>query len=167
MSFLPYAVAIWVIGVGLYGIVTSRDLVHLVICLAVMQSSSYLVLLAVGYVDDAKAPVFADIPLGTRAVDPVVQALTLTDVVVGTTVTALLLALSVQAHKRWFWPTRPPARSCTGSAAGPRGTGSPWGSRSRSTRSAPGWRCSPPRSSWPPSSSAGATSWCSGRSSTR
>jgi multicomponent Na+:H+ antiporter subunit C len=30
-----------------------------------------------------------------------VQALTLTDVVVGTTVTALLLALSVQAHKRY------------------------------------------------------------------
>ena len=89
------------IGVGLYGIVTSRDLIHLVICLSVMQSASYLVLLAIGYVDDAEAPVFADIPLGTPAVDPVVQALTLTDVVVGTTVTALLLALSVQAHKRY------------------------------------------------------------------
>ena len=101
MSFLPYAVAIWVIGVGLYGIVTSRNLVHLVICLAVMQSASYLVLLAIGYVHDAQAPIFSDVPLGTRAVDPIVQALTLTDVVVGTTVTALLLALSVQAHKRY------------------------------------------------------------------
>ena len=37
----------------------------------------------------------------TPAVDPVVQALTLTDVVVGATVTALLLALAVQAHKRF------------------------------------------------------------------
>ena len=101
MSFLPYAVAVWVVGVGLYGIVTSRDLIHLVICLAVMQSASYLVLLSIGYVKDASAPVFADVPLSTRAVDPVVQALTLTDVVVGTTVTALLLALSVQAHKRY------------------------------------------------------------------
>jgi multicomponent Na+:H+ antiporter subunit C len=101
MSFLPYAVAAWVFGVGLYGIVTSRDLVHLVVCLAVMQSASYLVLLSIGYVDGASAPIFADIPVGTRAVDPVVQALTLTDVVVGTTVTALLLALAVQAHKRY------------------------------------------------------------------
>ena len=101
MSFLPYAVAVWVMAVGLYGIVTSRDLVHLVICLSVVQSASYLVLLSIGYVDGAGAPIFADVPLGTRAVDPVVQALTLTDVVVGTTVTALLLALTVQAHKRY------------------------------------------------------------------
>jgi multicomponent Na+:H+ antiporter subunit C len=101
MSFLPYVVAAWVFAVGLYGIVTSRDLVHLVVCLSVMQSASYLLLLSIGYVDGGSAPVFADVPLGTRAVDPVVQALTLTDVVVGTTVTALLLALAVQAHKRY------------------------------------------------------------------
>jgi multicomponent Na+:H+ antiporter subunit C len=101
MSFLPYAVVAYVAAVGLYGIVTSRNLVHLVICLSVMQSSSYLLLLSIGYKDDASAPIFADVPLGTPAVDPVVQALTLTDVVVGTTVTALLLALAVQAHKRY------------------------------------------------------------------
>lgn len=101
MSFLPYAVVAYVAAIGLYGVVTSRNLVHLVICLSVMQSSSYLLLLSIGFKDHASAPVFADVPLGTRAVDPVVQALTLTDVVVGATVTALLLALAVQAHKRY------------------------------------------------------------------
>ena len=33
MSVLPYVVAAWVVLVGLYGIVTSRNLLHLVICL--------------------------------------------------------------------------------------------------------------------------------------
>ena len=39
-------------------------------------------------------------PKGTRAVDPVVQALTLTDVVVSVAIVALLLALSIQVQKR-------------------------------------------------------------------
>jgi multicomponent Na+:H+ antiporter subunit C len=44
--------------------------------------------------------VFADVPVGTRVVDPVVQALSLTDIVVSATVTAVLLALTIQIYKR-------------------------------------------------------------------
>jgi len=101
MSFFPYIIAAWLFVVGLYGIITSRNLIHLVICLSVVQSSTYVLLLAVGYRAGAVPPVFVNIPLGTPAVDPVVQALTLTDVVVEATVTALLLALAVQAQKRF------------------------------------------------------------------
>ena len=101
MSFLPYAVAAYLFGIGLYGIVTSRNLIHLVVCLTVVQSSTYVLLLAVGYVGAGKAPIFADIPQGSTVVDPVVQALTLTDVVVEAAVVALLLALVMQAHKRF------------------------------------------------------------------
>lgn len=100
VSFLPYVVAGWLFLMGLYGIVTSRNLVHLVICLAVMQSSTYVLLLAIGYRVGGTAPVFADVPVGTPAVDPIVQALMLTDIVVEATVMALLLALAVQTHKR-------------------------------------------------------------------
>jgi multicomponent Na+:H+ antiporter subunit C len=101
LTVFPYIVSAWLVFVGLYGIVTSRNLLHLVVCLGVMQSSSYLLLLSIGYVKGASAPIFADVPTSTPAVDPVVQALTLTDVVVGVTVSALLLALAVQAHKRY------------------------------------------------------------------
>jgi multicomponent Na+:H+ antiporter subunit C len=100
VTWLPYLVAAWLLVIGLYGIVTSRNLVHLVLCLSVVQSSTYLLLLAIGFRSHAVAPVFADIPVHTLAVDPVVQALCLTDVVVGATVSALLLALVVQAYKR-------------------------------------------------------------------
>jgi multicomponent Na+:H+ antiporter subunit C len=101
VSFLPYAVAAWLFLVGLYGVVTSRHLVHFIICLSVVQSSTYVLLLAIGYCAEAKAPIFADIPTKTPVVDPVVPALTLTDVVVQATVTALLLALTLQTQKRF------------------------------------------------------------------
>jgi len=99
VSYLPYALAGWLFLVGLYGVVTSRHLVHLVVCLTVMQSATYVLFLAVGYRKGASAPIFKDYPLGAPAVDPVVQALTLTDIVVSVTVTALLLALAIEIWK--------------------------------------------------------------------
>ncbi len=99
MTFLPYAIAAWLLIVGLYGVVTSKNYVHLAICLAVLQSSTYVLLLSIGYKVGAGPPVFDTVPPGTAAVDPVVQALMLTDIVVEATVVALLLALAVQAHK--------------------------------------------------------------------
>jgi multicomponent Na+:H+ antiporter subunit C len=101
MSFLPFAIAAWLFLAGLYGIVSSRNLIRAILSLSVVQSATYLVLLGVGYSKGGQAPIFADIPATSKAVDPVVQVLVLTDIVIEATVTALLLALAVQAHKRF------------------------------------------------------------------
>ena len=101
MQVFPFLVVAWIVIVGLYGIVTSRDLIHTIICLIVVQSSTYVLLLGVGYITGAVAPYFFDIPPHTPAVDPVVQALALTDIVVEAAVTALLLSFAIQAHKRF------------------------------------------------------------------
>ena len=100
MNFLAYDIAVWIFFVGLYGIVTSRHWVHLIMSLAVLQSSSYVLLLALGYRSGAGAPIFAKTSAASPSVDPVVQALMLTDVVVEVTVIAVLLALAVQSHER-------------------------------------------------------------------
>jgi multicomponent Na+:H+ antiporter subunit C len=99
MNVLPYLVCAWLFLIGLYGVSTSRNFIHLIMSLLVMQSSTYVFLLAVGYIKGAKAPIYADVDSGTRAVDPVTHALVLTDIVVGTTVTGLLLAIAVQVWK--------------------------------------------------------------------
>ncbi|HEX3055249.1 MAG TPA: NADH-quinone oxidoreductase subunit K [Gaiellaceae bacterium] len=100
MSYLPYAVSAWVCAVGLYGIVTSRNLIHLAVCLTVTQSSTYVLLLSVGYVQGGGPPIFKGVELGTTSVDPVVQALSLTDIVVSVTVLALVLALALDVHRQ-------------------------------------------------------------------
>lgn len=99
MLHVPYFIAAWIFLWGLYGIVTSKNLVHQVICLAVLQTSTYVLLLTIGYKTAGTAPVFADIPVGTPVVDPLVQALMLTDIVVEATVVALLLAMVVKANE--------------------------------------------------------------------
>ncbi len=100
MSYIGFAVAAWLFLVGLYGIVTSRHLVHLSLCLAVVQASTYVLLTTIGYRPGGTAPIFADVPVGTKAVDPVIQALMLPDIVVEATVIALLLAIAIQIHKK-------------------------------------------------------------------
>ena len=100
LHWLAYGVAIWLVLVGLYGVVTSRHLVHLVVSLSVAQSATYLLLLCIGYLRGAGAPVFAGVPPGTPAVDPVVQAMSFTDIVVSATTVALLLSFVATLYAR-------------------------------------------------------------------
>lgn len=99
ISHLPYIVAVWLFLIGLYGIVTSRNLIHLIVCLTIVQASTYILIIAIGFRLHAAAPIYNEIPAGSRAVDPVSHALILTDLVVGTTVTALLLSIAVQVQR--------------------------------------------------------------------
>ena len=102
MDVYAYLVAGYLILIGCYGIIRSRHLVHAIVCLSVAQAGTYVLLTAVGYQGGgASAPVFGSTTEPNRhVVDPVVQAMTLTDIVVSATVTALLLALAIQINKR-------------------------------------------------------------------
>ena len=71
---LPYFVSAWLFCCGLWGVITSRHLVHTVVCLAILQSSTYVLLLGIGYRIGGTAPVFSDIAPSRLTVDPVVQA---------------------------------------------------------------------------------------------
>lgn len=98
--YAGFAVAVWLFLIGLYGIVSSRHLVHLCLSLTVVQASTYVLLAVVGYRPGLPAPIFVTMPATSSAVDPVIQALMLTDVVVEATVIALLLSITVRVHHR-------------------------------------------------------------------
>lgn len=100
MNELAYAVAIWMFAIGIVGIVRCRNVITAILCLSEMQASTYVLLIAIGYKHGAKAPIYAaGVPVGTATVDPVVQAMTLTDIVVATVVTALLLTMAIQVYR--------------------------------------------------------------------
>lgn len=102
MSIYAYLVAGWLLMAGAFGVARSRNLIHAVVCLSVAQAATYVLLLGIGYQRQATPPVFGSPPTPPTlsVTDPVVQAMTLTDIVVSATVTALLLALTIQVYKR-------------------------------------------------------------------
>ena len=98
---LPYAVALWLFVAGCFGLVRSRNLIHAILCLNVAQSSTYVLLMAIDFHVGTGPPVFSSSrPPGSPSVDPILHALALTDIVVGATTTALLLALTAQIYRR-------------------------------------------------------------------
>ncbi len=99
-DFLPYIVVVWLAIIGLYGMATSGNLFHLIMCLCVFQSSIWILLLSIGYRREATAPIFDDVSPEVSVIDPVMQALSLTDIVVGATIVAILLTIAIQVHKR-------------------------------------------------------------------
>jgi multicomponent Na+:H+ antiporter subunit C len=88
-----YVSAFLLILIGLYSMITQRNMIRMIIGLNIADLGVNLFLVTIGYVDKGSAPIFrADAAAGTM-VDPVPQALVLTSIVIGFGVTALALTL--------------------------------------------------------------------------
>ena len=99
MFVINYVAAILLFLIGLYGVVRERNLVKIILSLGLMESATYLLLIALGYRAGGTAPIFYEanmIPGETTAVDPIVQALALTAIVIGVVTLAMALALVIQ-----------------------------------------------------------------------
>ena len=103
---MEYALCFVLILVGLYGIAVKKNLVKIVIGLAIMEYGVNLLLILIGYrAYGGRAPIVApgeqQGALAAIAVDPLPQALVLTSIVIGLGVLALLVALSVRLYDRY------------------------------------------------------------------
>ncbi len=99
MSQFALALGLVLILVGLYGALTRRDLVRLLLGFSVLNTGIHMVLVAIGNIAGRSAPILDAAVQGDPAaqvVDPLPQALVLTAIVIGLAVTALLLAFAVR-----------------------------------------------------------------------
>ena len=90
--------SILIILVGLYGAITSTNLIKKVMCLAMVESMVIMQFLGVGFGAERGAPILNQ---GLEAfVDPVPQALMLTAIVIGVCFNALAVALIVKLYQQ-------------------------------------------------------------------
>ncbi len=87
--------------VGLYGVLVKRNLIKIVIGLAVMEYSVNLFLVLIGYVRGGTAPILSDEVVKRIFVDPLPQAMVLTAIVIGLATTALLLAIAIRIYRKY------------------------------------------------------------------
>ena len=98
-----YALCLLIFALGLYGALTQKNLIKIIIGLGIAGNAVNLFLLLVGYRHGGKAPI--RLP-GTEnfaagAVDPFPQAMVLTAIVIELGVMALLVAIAMRLYQRY------------------------------------------------------------------
>jgi multicomponent Na+:H+ antiporter subunit C len=87
--------------VGLYGIMTKRDLVKIILSSGIMGYACNLMLVLFGYRRGAVYPILEKGKEAAAMVDPLPQALVLTSIVIELGVTALLAALAIRLFQKY------------------------------------------------------------------
>ncbi len=89
--------------IGIWGILTHRDILRIIIGFSLVGTGTHIVIVAIGYVANGTAPIIdralslAEAP--SRAVDPIPSALVVTAIVIGLAVTAVMLAYAIRLYQ--------------------------------------------------------------------
>jgi multisubunit Na+/H+ antiporter MnhC subunit len=108
MSSLPISLIVLCSGlglilIGLWGMLTQRNLIRMVIGFSLLDTGIHMVMVSIGYVTGGTAPIIdAAVPAAeaaSRVVDPLPSALVLTAIVIGLGVTAVMLSFAVRIYQ--------------------------------------------------------------------
>ena len=86
---------------GLYGVLTKRNIIKIVIGLSIMEFSIFLFMALVGYVNNGDAPILVNGKEQSVFVDPLPQAMVLTAIVIGLATTAMMLAIAIKIYRKY------------------------------------------------------------------
>lgn len=84
-----------VILIGFYGLSTSKNIIKSVFCITIIEAGVILLFLNLGNLEGGAIPILLE-NLGISIVDPLPQALMITTIVIGSTMTALALMLCIK-----------------------------------------------------------------------
>ncbi|MFW6287839.1 MAG: sodium:proton antiporter [bacterium] len=96
---ISYLVDITLFCLGIYMIITNKNLIKIVMGVNIVESSLILLLILISYKPGGTAPILD----GKYQIvtDPIPQALALTSIVIGGSVIAVMLAFVIKIHKKY------------------------------------------------------------------
>ncbi|TVP84599.1 MAG: sodium:proton antiporter [Acholeplasmataceae bacterium] len=84
-----------VILIGIYGLATSKNIIKSVFCVTMIEAGIILLFLNLGNLEGGDIPILTQLGL-VDMVDPLPQALMITTIVIGSTITSLALMLCIK-----------------------------------------------------------------------
>jgi multicomponent Na+:H+ antiporter subunit C len=93
-----YIASAALIAIGLYILIVKSNLIKMILGISIVDSGVNLLLISIGYVSGGTAPIISGNVSPVEFVDPLPQALVLTNIVIGVSVTALALAVIIKVY---------------------------------------------------------------------
>lgn len=103
ISSVVLTTGLLLILIGLWSILTHRNILRIIIGFSLMGTGTHIVIVAIGYVKNGTAPIIdraltlSEAP--SRTVDPIPSALVVTAIVIGMAVTAIMLAYAIRLYE--------------------------------------------------------------------
>ena len=105
MGMAIYVLAIALLLTGVYVLVAKKNVVRIIIGIAILEYAVNLLLVLVGYRRGGQAPILSKgqtaANLAAHSVDPLPQAMVLTSIVIGLSITALAVALAIRLYDKY------------------------------------------------------------------
>ncbi len=95
-----YLMCFFLFLVGVYGAITKRDLIKIILAIGIMGYSINLFLVLIAYRSEAFAPILKE-GVKVAMVDPLPQALVLTSIVIELGITALMAGLAIKIYEKY------------------------------------------------------------------
>jgi len=87
--------------VGLYCVLRKRNIIKIIVGLAIIEYAVNLFLILIGYRMHGRAPIFSPDQEIQNMVDPLPQAMVLTTIVIGLAIIVVAVALSVRIYAKY------------------------------------------------------------------
>lgn len=96
-----YLLCLILFCVGLYCVLRKRNIIKIILGLAIIEYAVNLFIIMVGYRMRGRAPIMAPDQQVLNMVDPLPQAMVLTTIVIGMAITVLAVALAVRIYEKY------------------------------------------------------------------
>lgn len=101
---MEYFLCLILFGVGLHAVIAKKNLVKIILGVAIMDYAINLLFILIGYRDNGIIPIFheqAAHAVEGKMVDPLVQSIVLVTIVIGLAMTILLVAIAIRLHEKY------------------------------------------------------------------
>ncbi|MCM8791156.1 MAG: sodium:proton antiporter [Candidatus Omnitrophica bacterium] len=98
---ISYMLCLVLFSVGLYCILRKRNVIKIIIGIGIMEYAANLFFVLLGYRTHGRSPIYAIDQEIKSMVDPLTQSVVLTGIVLGLSVTLLLVAIAIRIYERY------------------------------------------------------------------